>query len=30
MNLVGKRYGTKETAFIRPVLAGIRKQVGKG
>ena len=29
MNLVGKRYGTKETAFIRPVLAGIRKQVGK-
>ncbi len=27
MNLVAKRYETKETGFIRPVLEGIRRQV---
>jgi len=29
MNLVGKRYATKETGFIPPILACIMQQVGK-
>jgi hypothetical protein len=30
MNLVAKRYATREAGFIRPLLEGIRQQVGKG